>query len=87
MLTEKASNILFTKNKSKLTLTPKERDFLWSYVKSYSNTQDFVLRCGTSFHKHLWLRASGALAQIEANPGYYNTLKALVIDYPTPDFK
>ena len=42
--------------------------------------------CGTSFHKQLWLRASGALAQKEANPGYYDTLKRQSNDYPSPDF-
>ena len=42
--------------------------------------------CGTSFHKQLWLRASGALAQKEANPGYYTTMKRLANDYPSPDF-
>jgi len=78
--------ILFPRNKQKLTLTKNEKDFLWGYVKQYSESQEFMLFCGTGFHKQLWLRASGALAQMTNNPGYYATLKKLAADYPSPDF-
>ena len=86
MRTKRASSILFNKDPTKLTLDKKDKEFLWGYVKNYEDSQDFVLYCGTSFHKQLWLRASGALAQKEANPGYYSTLKCLSADYPSPDF-
>ena len=83
---KKAQTILFSYYKSRLTLTKDENKFLWNYVKSYAECKEFILYCGTSFHKQLWLRASGALAQKEANPGYYATLKGLANDYPSPDF-
>ena len=67
-------------------MTKDENKFMWNYVKSYAECKEFIMYCGTSFHKQLWLRASGALAQKEANPGYYSTMKRLANDYPSPDF-
>ena len=59
---------------------------MWEFVKAYSESKEFLLYFGISFHKQLWLRASGALAQKEANPGYYEALTKLAQDYPNPDF-
>lgn len=39
-------------------------------------------------HTLIWLKASGALAQINANPGYYQDLKNSSAQlYPNPDFQ
>jgi len=38
-------------------------------------------------HTHIWLKATGALCQLKANPGYYTQLKNSVdLIYPNPDF-
>jgi len=57
---KKVQAILFSK--SKLVLTKVEKEFLWSFVKQYSDSQEFILINGTTFHKQLWLKASGAMA-------------------------
>ena len=82
---KRAFAILFQK-KTHHTLDRGEREFLWEFLKKYQEAQEFLLVCGQSFHKQVWLRASGALAQIEANPGYYYSLKRLALDYPNPAF-
>lgn len=73
-------------SRDKLTLDRNEKEQLWDFVKAYSESHEFLLYTGISFHKQLWLKASGALALKESNPGYYDALRRLALDYPNPDF-
>ena len=60
---------------------------MWNFVKSYAETSEFMMQNGTNFHKQLWLRASGALSMLDNNRGYYDTIKKMNVDYPTPDIR
>ena len=48
---KRATTILHNKATQKHALERSERDFLWNFVKSYSDSHDFLLMLGQSFHK------------------------------------
>ena len=58
-------------------------DFILNYDK-YSST--YINNRNLNFFKSVWLRTSGALAQRNAHPGYYDSLKNSKFLYPNPDF-
>jgi hypothetical protein len=47
--TKRAQAILFSK--SKKTLTKPEKEFIWTFVKQYSESHEFIMINGTTFHK------------------------------------
>ena len=79
MYQKRFRKIITSKTKQILNSRDKER------VKNFLLHEKslHVLRSPAS-HKMLWLKTSGALARMQQNPGYYESLKQNIIIYPTP---
>lgn len=65
-------------SKSKQTLSQKDRQSVWSFIR-HGHTH--VLKKAAD-HRYLWLKCSGAYSKLLMNPGYYNAI--LQTSYPHP---
>lgn len=86
--------------KKKILLTPKEQESLLDKMLVYQRPQVLskvekkvlknVCKNGLQekYRRHLWLRASGALAamNLEENRHYYRNLKMQPVQYPNPSY-
>ena len=67
----------------------RERIFILTFLRNRSlfNSLAEVMEGENKVHTLIWLKATGALCQVQAHPGYYQQLKSSqAVLYPNPDF-